>query len=52
MDEAYRRATEVLVANRPVLDELAEILVEKETVDAEQLQELLLSRDVKVATYV
>jgi cell division protease FtsH len=35
-----------------VLDELAEILVEKETVDAEQLQELLLSRDVKVATYV
>jgi cell division protease FtsH len=52
VDEAYRRATEVLVANRPVLDELAEILVEKETVDAEQLQELLLSRDVKVATYV
>jgi cell division protease FtsH len=52
VDEAYRRATEVLVANRPVLDELAELLVEKETVDAEQLQELLLSRDVKVAAYV
>ncbi len=52
VDDAYRRATEVLVANRPVLDELAEILVEKETVDAEELQELLLSRDVKVATYV
>jgi cell division protease FtsH len=52
VDEAYRRATEVLVANRPVLDELAEILVEKETVDAEQLQELLMSRDVKVAAYV
>jgi cell division protease FtsH len=52
VEEAYRRATEVLVANRPVLDELAEILVEKETVDAEELQELLLSRDVKVATYV
>ena len=52
VDEAYRRATEVLVANRPVLDELAEILVEKETVDAEELQELLLSRDVKVAAYV
>jgi cell division protease FtsH len=50
--EAYRRATEVLVANRPVLDELAEILVEKETVNAEELQELLLSRDVKVAAYV
>jgi cell division protease FtsH len=52
VDEAYRRATEVLVANRPVLDELAELLVEKETVDAEQLQELLMSRDVKVAAYV
>jgi cell division protease FtsH len=52
VEEAYRRATVVLVANRPVLDELAEILVEKETVDAEELQELLLSRDVKVATYV
>ncbi len=52
VDEAYRRATEVLVANRPVLNELAEILVEKETVDAEELQELLMSRDVKVAAYV
>jgi cell division protease FtsH len=35
-----------------VLNELAEILVEKETVDAEELQELLMSRDVKVAAYV
>jgi cell division protease FtsH len=50
--DAYRRATEVLSANRPVLDELAEMLVEKETVDAEELQELLLQRDVKVASYV
>jgi len=50
--EAYRRATEVLQANRPVLDELAERLVEKETVDAEELQELLISREVKVAAYV
>ena len=50
--EAYRRATGVLSANRPVLDELAEMLVEKETVDAEELQELLITRDVKVAEYV
>jgi cell division protease FtsH len=50
--EAYRRATDVLSANRPVLDELAELLVEKETVDAEELQELLITRDVKVAAYV
>ena len=50
--EAYRRATEVLTANRPVLDELAEMLVERETVDAEELQELLIQRDVRVANYV
>jgi cell division protease FtsH len=50
--EAYRRATEVLSANRAVLDELADLLVEKETVDAEELQELLLTRDVTVAAYV
>ncbi|MFZ0409431.1 MAG: ATP-dependent zinc metalloprotease FtsH3 [Cyanobium sp.] len=50
--EAYRRATEVLTVNRPVLNELAELLVEKETVDAEELQELLISRDVTVASYV
>ena len=50
--EAYRRATQVLNSNRSVLDELAELLVEKETVDAEQLQELLIERDVQVASYV
>jgi cell division protease FtsH len=50
--DAYRRATEVLTSNRPVLDELAEMLVEKETVDAEELQGLLIQRDVKVASYV
>ena len=49
---AYKRATGVLVANRAVLDELADLLVEQETVDAEQLQELLLLRDVEVANYV
>ena len=50
--EAHRRATEVLSANRAVLDRLADLLVEKETVDAEELQELLISSDVKVAEYV
>ena len=50
--DAYRRATDVLLANRALLDELAEIMVEKETVDAEELQELLISRDVTVAAYV
>ena len=52
VDEAYRRAKDVLTTNRPVLDELADMLVERETVDAEELQELLISRDVKVASYL
>ena len=51
MAVAYKRATTVLSANRAVLDELADLLVEQETVDAEQLQELLLLRDVQVADY-
>ncbi|WP_028953545.1 ATP-dependent zinc metalloprotease FtsH [Synechococcus sp. CC9616] len=52
VDVAYKRATQVLVDNRSVLDELADLLVEKETVDAEELQELLITRDVRVAEYV
>ena len=52
VDVAYKRATKVLVDNRAVLDELAEMLVEQETVDAEELQELLIKRDVRVAEYV
>ena len=50
--EAYKRATAVLTENRLVLDELADMLVEKESVDAEGLQELLIRSDVKVAEYV
>ena len=50
--EAHRRATEVLSSNRGVLDKLADLLVEKETVDAEELQELLINSDVRVAEYV
>ncbi|MCP9828645.1 MULTISPECIES: ATP-dependent zinc metalloprotease FtsH3 [unclassified Synechococcus] len=52
VEEAYRRAKGVLTDNRSVLDELADILVEKETVDAEELQELLIRSDVRVAEYV
>ncbi|MGB7439611.1 MAG: ATP-dependent zinc metalloprotease FtsH3 [Coleofasciculaceae cyanobacterium] len=49
VDEAYSRAKEVLVGNKHVLDKLADILVEKETVDAEELQEILANNDVKMA---
>lgn len=50
VEQAYRRAKEVLVNNRHILDRLAEMLVEKETVDAEELQDLLNNSDVKMAT--
>ena len=49
VDQAYRRAKEVLVENRSILDKLAEMLVEKETVDSDELQDLLASNDVKMA---
>ena len=49
VEQAYRRAKAVLVGNRHVLDQLADMLIEKETVDAEELQELLANSDVKVA---
>ena len=52
VDVAYKRASKVLVDNRSVLDELAGMLVEKETVDSEELQQLLIRRDVRVAEYV
>ncbi|MBF2051475.1 MAG: ATP-dependent zinc metalloprotease FtsH3 [Leptolyngbya sp. IPPAS B-1204] len=50
VDQAYRRAKSVLTENRAVLDKLAEMLIERETVDAEELQELLATNDVRVAS--
>jgi cell division protease FtsH len=49
VDVAYHRAKEVLTNNRHVLDQLAQMLVEKETVDAEELQDVLANNDVKIA---
>jgi cell division protease FtsH len=50
VDQAYRRAKEVLTQNRHVLDRLSEMLIERETVDSEELQELLATSDVKMAS--
>jgi cell division protease FtsH len=50
VEQAYRRAKDVLVGNRHVLNALADLLVEKETVDADELQNLLANSDVKMAT--
>jgi cell division protease FtsH len=49
VEQAYTRAKNVLLENRQVLDQLAQMLIEKETVDAEELQELLMNNDVKMA---
>lgn len=49
VEQAYRRAKEVLVTNRHVLEKLAGMLIEKETVDADELQELLATNEVKMA---
>ncbi|MBD2741957.1 ATP-dependent zinc metalloprotease FtsH3 [Coleofasciculus sp. FACHB-1120] len=49
VDQAYHRAKEVLLNNRHILDQLAQMLIEKETVDAEELQEVLANNDVKMA---
>ncbi|WP_460194126.1 ATP-dependent zinc metalloprotease FtsH3 [Thermosynechococcus sp. FA-CM-4201] len=50
VEQAYRRAKEVLVNNRHVLDQIAQVLIEKETIDAEELQSILDRNDVKMAT--
>jgi cell division protease FtsH len=41
IDEAHVEALEVLVANRAVLEELADALIEKETVEKEELVAVL-----------
>ena len=49
VDEAYKRAKNVLLSNKHILDKLADMLIEKETVDSDELQELLANNDVKIA---
>ena len=52
VNQAYLRAKQVLTGNRHILDQLAGMLVEKETVDADELQQLLATNDVKMAAIV
>ena len=52
VDTAYKRATKVLSDNRSVLDEMATMLIERETIDTEDIQDLLNRSDVKVANYI
>jgi cell division protease FtsH len=41
VDEAYARATEILSANRELLDRIAAALLERETIDREDLERLV-----------
>ena len=50
VEQAYGRCKDVLESNRHILDELAEALIERETVDAEELQRMLNENEVKMAT--
>ena len=52
VDIAYKRATKVLKDNRSVLDEMAIMLIERETIDTEDIQDLLNRSEVKVANYI
>ncbi|MEM9808468.1 MAG: ATP-dependent zinc metalloprotease FtsH3, partial [Cyanobacteria bacterium P01_D01_bin.56] len=50
VDVAYSRAKQVLAENRNVLDQLADMLVDKETVDSDELQRLLIDNNVSMAS--
>ena len=52
VDQAYIRAKQVLTNNRHVLDQLAAMLVDKETVDSDELQLILATNDVSMASIV
>ncbi len=48
---AYERAKKALNENRQVLEELTAMLMETETVDSQEFQDLLIRHEVKVAEY-
>ncbi len=48
---AYERAKKALNENRQVLEELTAMLIETETVDSLEFQDLLIRHEVKVAEY-
>ncbi len=50
VNRAYQRAKDVMQGNRHILDKLAEMLIEKETVDAEELQRLLAENNAQMAS--
>ena len=52
VDVAYKRATKVLSDNRKMLDEMAQMLIERETIDSDDIEQLINRSDVTVANYL
>ncbi|WP_019500986.1 ATP-dependent zinc metalloprotease FtsH [Pseudanabaena sp. PCC 6802] len=49
VSSAYNCAKLILTQNRHILDTIAQLLIERETVDAEELQEIINTSDVRMA---
>lgn len=49
VNKAYLCAKQLITQNRHILDKIAQLLIERETVDAEELQEILNTSEVHLA---
>ena len=49
VEQAYQRAKQILSDNRHILDRIAQLLIERETIDADELQEIIDSNEVHLA---
>jgi cell division protease FtsH len=49
VQQAYKRAKQLLTDNRHILDLIAQALIERETIDADELQNIINNNEVKLA---
>ncbi|MFK0570055.1 ATP-dependent zinc metalloprotease FtsH [Endozoicomonas sp.] len=47
IDECYGRAKQILVDNRDKLDKMAEVLIQYETIDSDQIEDIMTGREVR-----
>ncbi|KEI73179.1 ATP-dependent zinc metalloprotease FtsH [Endozoicomonas elysicola] len=47
IDECYSRANQILVDNRDKLDKMAEVLIQYETIDSDQIDDIMAGREVR-----
>jgi ATP-dependent Zn protease len=48
MNEAYERVVEIITSNRPALDAITKALVEKETLEQGEYEEIIRGFGIKV----